>query len=133
MAGLLATFEKLSLEDAHAALKWLTATGKVTVKEIRDALKKRAKLVADIRRQLEAFGGEGLRFLTGAQALRKRKPRAKVAKRVSAARRAAWKAQGRYLAAVRPLSPAQRAKVKKIRAAKGVAAAVAAAKRLTKR
>lgn len=69
MAGLRATFEGLSPEDAHAALKWMAATGKVTVKEIRTALKKRAKLVAEVRAQLESLGGEGLRFLTGAQAL----------------------------------------------------------------
>jgi hypothetical protein len=95
MARLRTTFARLSPEDAHAALKWWTATGKVTVKEIRTASKRRAKLVADIRAQLEAMGGEGLRFLAGAQALRKRAPRAKVAKRVCAARRAAWKAHSR--------------------------------------
>ena len=46
------------------------------------------------------------------------------------ARRAALKLQGRYLGYMRPLKPAQKAKVKKIRATKGIRSAIAAAKRL---
>ena len=48
-------------------------------------------------------------------------------KSVSAAVKAKRILQGRYLAALRPLSKAQRAKVKKIQAAKGHVAAIKAA------
>jgi hypothetical protein len=64
---------------------------------------------------------------------RQRRPAAKKRRRkVSAKARAVWKAQGRYLSAVKQLTPAQRAKVKKIREAKGVGPATAAAKRMAK-
>jgi hypothetical protein len=43
---------------------------------------------------------------------------------------AAWRAQGRYLGAVRRLSKVNRAKVKAIREKKGVGSAIAAAKRI---
>jgi hypothetical protein len=42
------------------------------------------------------------------------------------------RAQGRYLAAVRPLSKAKRGKVKAIRGKAGVRAAIAAAKRMAR-
>jgi hypothetical protein len=62
-------------------------------------------------------------------------PRAKKAPsrgvgRISPKRRAAMRDQGRYMSAIRTLSAAQRAQVKKVRAAKGVDAAIAAARRL---
>jgi hypothetical protein len=89
-------------------------------------------LVEEIRRRLEELGGQGARFLTGVAALR----RAPVAKRgrrkASAKARAAWKAQGRYLGAVRRLSAANRAKVKAIRQKSGVGAAVAEDKGMAK-
>jgi hypothetical protein len=49
---------------------------------------------------------------------------------VSAKRRAALREQGQYMSAIRPLSAAQRAQVKKLRAAKGAEAAIALALRL---
>jgi hypothetical protein len=49
---------------------------------------------------------------------------------ISAKRRAAMREQGRYMSAINPLSAAQRAQVKKVRAAKGVDAAIAAARKL---
>jgi hypothetical protein len=45
---------------------------------------------------------------------------------VSAKRRTAMRVQGQYMSAIRPLSAAQRAQVKKVRAAKGAEAAIAA-------
>lgn len=50
--------------------------------------------------------------------------------RITPARRAALKLQGRYMGCMRGLKPTQRSKVKKIRAAKGIRAAIAAARRL---
>jgi hypothetical protein len=51
-------------------------------------------------------------------------------RRLSPQRRAALKLQGQYLGQVRKLSPAQRARVKKLREAKGVHAAIRFATRL---
>jgi hypothetical protein len=49
---------------------------------------------------------------------------------ISAKRRAAMRIQGRYMGAIRLLSAAQRAQVKKLRAAKGAEAAIALARKL---
>ena len=49
---------------------------------------------------------------------------------ISDKRRAAMREQGRYMSAIRPLSAAQRAQVKKLRALKGAEASIALARRL---
>jgi len=49
---------------------------------------------------------------------------------ITPARHAALKLQGRYLGYMRQLTPAQKTKVKKVRAAKGIRAAIVAAKHL---
>jgi hypothetical protein len=49
---------------------------------------------------------------------------------LSAKRRAALRFQGQYMSAIRPLSAAQRAQIKKLRAAKGAEAAIAHARKL---
>lgn len=51
---------------------------------------------------------------------------------ITPARRAAMKLQGRYLGYMRQLKPAQKVKVKKIRAANGIRAAIAVAKDLSR-
>ncbi len=51
---------------------------------------------------------------------------------ISAKRRAAMRDQGRYMGAISRLSAAKRAEVKKVRAAKGVDAAIALAQKLRK-
>ena len=66
--------------------------------------------------------------LAAAQTMNHKQQRRKM--QFTPARRAALKLQGRYLGYMRQLKPAQKAKVKKIRAAKGIRAAIAAAKRL---
>ena len=53
------------------------------------------------------------------------RPRRK--RRFSAQQRAAMKLQGKYMGALRGLKPRQRSKLKKIRAAKGINAAIRAA------
>jgi hypothetical protein len=55
-------------------------------------------------------------------------PRRKL--QLSPARRSALKLQGQYVGYMRGLEPRQKAEVKRIRAAKGVRAAIATAKRL---
>ena len=125
-----ALFPKLSEREALAALRWLHALGKVRSKEIVDALRERDRLAAEIRERLEQLGGEGARFLNAAS-FHERAPRPKT-KRVSAKARAAWKAQGRYLGAVRRLSKTDRAKVKAIREKSGVRAAIATAMKIAR-
>jgi hypothetical protein len=51
---------------------------------------------------------------------------------ISAKRRAAMRDQGRYMSAIRTLTAAQRAQVKKVRAAKGADAAIAFARKLAR-
>jgi hypothetical protein len=51
---------------------------------------------------------------------------------ISAKRRAAMRIQGQYMSAIRPLSAAQRAQVKKLRAARGAEAAIALAQKLAR-
>lgn len=53
--------------------------------------------------------------------------------KLSAARRAELKLQGRYMVALRNLKPRRQAEVKAVRARKGFAAAIALANRLSKR
>jgi hypothetical protein len=113
-----------SPDQAHSVLRWFHATGEVTAKQIADALRKRDELVAEIRARLEELGRQGARFLTV-----RGKPRRR---RVSPKAQAAWRAQGRYMAAVRRLSKSARAKVAAIRKAKSVGTAVAAAKKIAK-
>lgn len=125
-------FPKISAQEAHAALRWLHGLGKVRAKDIVDALRRREQLVSEIQQKIQELGGERLRFLRGHEGLQKRRPGRKGRKRVSAAARAAWKTQGRYLGAVRALSPADRGRVKAIREKSGVRAAITAAKKLAK-
>jgi hypothetical protein len=126
-----AAFPKITVEDAHAALRWLHALGRVTAKDISNALSKRQELVSEIREKLEALGGQGLRFLTSVEALKKRAP-VKRRRKASAAAKKMWALQGAYMGSVRMLSAANRAKMKRIRETKGVEAAIAAAKKLGK-
>jgi hypothetical protein len=106
----------------------LHVTGRVTAKEIIGALRKRDELVKEIKARLEELGGQSARFLTSAVAVRWKARH----RRVSPKAQAAWRAQGRYMAALRRLPKAVRAKVAAIRKAKGVGAAVAAAKKMAK-
>jgi len=116
-------------EQATGVLKWLVATGKVTSAQVRRAIRDRDELVTEIKSRLDALGGEGLRFLTGPAALgRRKKPR----RRASAKARAAWRAQGRYLAAVKSLTKGDRLKIRAFREKNGVAKAIAAAKKMAK-
>ena len=104
-----------------------------------------AGTVAQIDGELDDLLRAELRRLEGGdgpfpmERIKARRPRAKTAwvspvrrkaKRVSPKRRKAMQQQGRYIGAVRQLSPADRAKVRGVRAEKGFAAAIAEAHRL---
>lgn len=126
-------FPELSHGEAVAALRWLVARRTIRVSQIKDALKRREGLVREIRTRLAALGDDGLRLLKdGPFPLEARRSATKRPRRrkASAKAQAAWRAQGRYLGATRRLSKADRAKVKKIREAKGVGPAIAAAKKM---
>jgi hypothetical protein len=86
---------------------------------------RRAKLISALRHRLAALESGAIVATknTGKSAARKTR------RRLSAARRAALRLQGRYLGTVRPLSKAAKAKVKAIREKKGVRAAITAAKK----
>ena len=125
-----APFPKITAAEAHAALRWLHALGRVTAKDIEKALSKRAELVAEIRAKLEELGGQGSRFLMSVEALQ-RGP-VKRRRKASAKARKAWAPTGAYAGSVRNLSQAARAQVRAIKASKGIEAAIAAAKKMAK-
>lgn len=120
-------FPVLSADEARVVLRWLHATGQVTSAQIRGALAKRETLVQEIRAELERLGkpGEELQRIGRLERRFAKRPRPAP----TVAQQSAWRAQGRYLAAVRRLSKAERAKVKAIRERKGLGAALAAARR----
>lgn len=66
-------FPELSGEEAIAALRWLVARRKIRAADIKDALRRREELIAEIKRRLEDLGGEGLRFLRGPEGLTPRR------------------------------------------------------------
>ena len=124
----------LRINTAHAVhtLHLLIAEGKIAATDIAGALKRREKMIRDLRQRLVALeqGAVSAMRRTGRTLARKaaRKPKRKM----TAARRAALKLHGQYLGTVRPLSKANRAKVKAIRVKSGVRAAIAAARRMAK-
>jgi hypothetical protein len=118
----------ITAEQARNALTYLVHEGRVTTKAVEKALANRERLIREIRDRMAALGGaaaDGFRQAEKAT----RKPRRKA---VSAATRAARKAQGQYMAAVRRLSKSARKQIKAIRQKSGVKAAIAKAKRMAK-
>ncbi len=129
----------LSAEQARQALMVLVQEGKLRMSEVRQALQRRDRMVRALRDRLASLerglGRIGRQFKEsplpmgqGARAGVTKRVRKKP--RISAATRKLYQQQGRYMAALRPLSKKQRAKVKTIRENAGVRAAIAAAKRL---
>ena len=124
---------RFTAENASRALQILIVDGKLAAKDVANALKRREAMIRELRDKLAALKhgvAAGITDTRKAVTWRSgRRPR----RRVSAARRAAMKSHGKYLGAVRPLSKANRVKVKAIRAKSGVRAAIAAAKRMGKK
>ena len=127
----------LSGEQASAALAVLIHEGKLAAGEVQKALKRHRHLVTGLRARLAALeqgaGKAGKRLLKDgpfpmmvrkavSAKVRRRKPK------ISAATRKIYQQQGRYLAALRPLSKQARAKIKAIRVKVGVKKAIAEAK-----
>jgi hypothetical protein len=118
-------------QQARQVLSVLISEGKLRERDARFALARYRKRIGQLRRELQALEGGDAPF-PAARRTERRAVRAARPKPVSAKRRKAMKQQGQYLAAVRPLKPQDRAKVKSIRTGKGFAAAIAEARRLFK-
>ena len=116
---------KIRPEHAAHALHTLIAEGKLTAKDITNALERREKLISALRYRLAALqsGAIFANKNVGKNVPRKRR-------RLTAARRAALRLHGQYLGTVRPLSKEAKAKVRAIRETKGVRAAIAAAREM---
>ena len=123
---------RFTAEHATNALHILIADGKIAAKDVAHALKRSEGMIKELRDKLAALGGEGADIVAGVRRAVTRRAARKPKRRVSASRRAAMKLHGKYLGTVRPLSKANRATVKAIRAKSGVRAAIAAAKRMEK-
>lgn len=129
----------LTLNDGQSrqVLAMLLSEGRIKGSDIRAALAGYRRRVEELRTELRRLeSGDGPFPMDRVRARRSRPKAAKVppvhprAKRISPKRRRAMQQQGRYLGAVRQLRPADRAKVKEVRAEKGFAAAIAEAQQL---
>jgi hypothetical protein len=117
-------------QEARQILATLILEGRVNKRQARLALVRYRKRVAELRSRLALLeGGDGP---FPSKRTERRSSRQARSKRVSPKRRKAMRQQGVYLAAVRPLKPRDRSKVKAVRQEKGFAAAVAEARRLAK-
>jgi hypothetical protein len=118
----------ITAEHAVRALSILIHDGKIAISDVAAALKRREQLIEELRQRLLALelGAVSAMKSTG----RKVERRAK--RKMTAARRAAMRLHGRYLGTIRPLSKADRAKVKAIREKSGVLRAIAAARKMGK-
>ncbi len=119
---------RFTAEHATNALQILIADGKIAAKDVSKALKRREAMIRELRARLAALEtGVASRIASVGKGLTRkvrRKPR------LSAATRAKYKQQGRYMASVRRLSKKDRARVKTIREKSGVVSAIREAKRL---
>jgi hypothetical protein len=116
----------ITADQALQALQVFVHDGKILAQDVSRAIQRRDKLVRQLRARLEALGDEGARMAGRLQ----RQAAPHVRKAISKARRAAYQAQGRYMAAVRALPKSTRAKIKKIRQSSGVDAAIKAARQM---
>lgn len=99
---------RLSQEQAAQALSVLVSEGKLAAREVYGALKRREKLIRELRERLAALEKAGpFPIITAALKRAGRKATRKAKRRISAATRATWAAQGRYMAAVRRLPKAR--------------------------
>jgi hypothetical protein len=124
---------KINGQQAREALEFLIHEGKIVASEVTKALERREKLVADLKARLVELGDEGAaagRRLSKRAAKEWRSSRPARRRAVSAATRAARRAQGEYMAAVRRLSKAARNQIREIRKSSGVRAAIDAARKL---
>ena len=126
---------KLSAEHASAALQMLLAEGKIAAADVARALKRREKLIREMRARLaalESASAPAARRIAAASRKAVRRAAPKARKAITRAQRIARQAQGRYLAAIRSLSKEAKAKIQEIRKESGVDAAIRAALKAAK-
>src|SRR5262249_33982753 len=113
----------------------LIQEGKIAAADVSRALRRREKLIKEMRARLAALESASAPVArrvaratrkTVRRAARRAAPQAR--KAITRAQRLARQAQGRYLAAIRTLSKEARAKIQQIRKDSGVDAAIKAAK-----
>jgi len=123
------TRKALDLTAHHAALalQMLIEDGKIAARDVAAALKRREQMVRELRAKLASLGEDAGKL--GRAALGDAKTRRQ---RLTQAQRVARQAQGRYMAAIRSLSKAARAKVKAVREESGVDAAIRAARKMAR-
>lgn len=123
---------KLTAEHAARALHALVADGKLAAQDVITALKRREKLIKELKDRFAAFEVKGVAAMTQVRRAVTRKAGRKKPK-LSAATRAKYRQQGRYLAAIRRLSKVDRAKIKRLRTRAGAVAAIKAAGELARK
>ena len=126
---------KLTAHHAVIALNMLVQEGKIVAADIAGALKRREKLMKELREKLSSLEKASAPVArrvasAGREAVRRARPRAR--KAISRAQKIARRAQGRYMAAVRRLSEDARVKIREIRKQSGVDAAIKAALKMAK-
>jgi hypothetical protein len=119
-------------ELAVNALRALIAEGKIAAADVAAALKRRERLIRDLRQRLVALeqGAMSAMGTAGRQVQHRAARRPK--RKMTAARRAALKLHGRYLGHIRTLPKMARSRIKAIREKSGVQAAIGAARKLAK-
>jgi hypothetical protein len=125
---------RLSAQHAGLALQMLIEEGRIAAGDVARALKKREKLIKELRARLAEIESVSLPVArrlasAGRKAVRGVAPRAR--KAITRAQRVARQAQGRYMAAVRSLSEDARLKIREIRKESGVDAAIKAALKMS--
>jgi hypothetical protein len=131
---------RFTAEDSRKILAILIATRRVTANQAQAALKTFDRTVSELRTQLATLEGETFPAPRGGARRRatrrsKASPQQAAARhprRISPQREKTMRDQGRYLTAIRPLSKADRVKIKKIRADHGLPTAFEEARRLAK-
>ena len=124
---------RMTPAESHYVLQSLLSQGRIRVNQVKAVLNGRSKVIAELRERLaslEGIGGAGTRR-------RGRKPSASTKRSTQKRRvaispkvRALRRLQGKYMGTMRGLNPSKRAVIKKIRATKGIRAAISAAQRM---
>jgi hypothetical protein len=115
----------VTADQAHQALSFLIHEGKVAASSVQKALKRRERLVREIKERMAQLGVEGLEagktvrrravkaFRTAETTSRPAQKRAR--REITAATRKLYRLQGKYMSVLRPLSKEARAGIKAIR------------------
>ena len=126
---------KLTAHHAVIALNMLVQEGKIVAADIAGALKRREKMMKELRAKLSSLEKASAPVArrvadAGREAVRRARPKAR--KAISRAQKIARRAQGRYMAAIRSLSKDARVKIREICKQSGVDAAIKAALKMAK-